>query len=61
MRRLRSIVAQWPLLRSPWFRYGVIALGIALWSYGLFAQFHSSTETMKYLALSAIIAAIALA
>ena len=59
--KLRSFLAKWPVLRSPWVRYGVIAIGLALWGYGLVEQFHSSTETMKYLALSAIIAAIALA
>jgi hypothetical protein len=57
----RSIAARWPLLRSPWIKYGVIALGLALWTYGLIAQLDSSAQVLTYLAVSLVIAAIALA
>jgi hypothetical protein len=57
----RSIAARWPLLRSPWIRYGAITLGLALWTYGLIAQLDSSAQVLTYLAVSLVIAAIALA
>jgi hypothetical protein len=59
--RLRSIVEKWPLLRSPWVKYGIIALGVGLWGYGLLDQLHSTTETLTYLAISLVIVAIAVA
>lgn len=59
--KLRSLLAKWPVLRSPWIKYGVVALCIGLWGYGLIDQLDSSAAMMKYLAFSALIAAIALA
>jgi len=59
--KLRSILANSPVLRSPWVKYGVIALGLGLWTYGLIDQLDSSTETVTYLAVTLVIAAIALA
>ena len=59
--KLRSVLAKWPLLRSPWIKYGVIALGLALWSYGLITQLDSAAAVMKYLALSLVIVAVAVA
>jgi hypothetical protein len=57
--KLRPVLAKW--LRSPWIKYGVIAFGLALWGHGLIAQLDSSASLLKYLAISAVIAAIALA
>jgi hypothetical protein len=45
--------------RSAWLKYSVLVLGIVLWAFGLADQFHSSEATMKYLALTLLIAAIA--
>jgi hypothetical protein len=59
--KLPSVIANSPLLRSPWVKYGAIALGLALWGYGLVDQLHSSTETITYLAISLVIVAIAVA
>ena len=49
------------MLRSPWVKYSVIALGVGLWAYGLAEQTYSSTATLTYVTMSLIFAAIALA
>ena len=52
-----SVLAKW--LRSPWIRYGALALALGCWTYGLVEQFHSSNMTMAYLAVSGLILAVA--
>jgi hypothetical protein len=46
-------------LRSPWIRYGAMALALGCWTYGLAEQLHSSNMTMAYLAVSGLILAVA--
>ena len=40
-------------------KYGLIALAIALWGVGLADQLYSSEAVMKYLAISALMVAVA--
>ena len=57
--KLRSVLAKWPALRSPWIKYGAIALAFGLWSLGLVGQLGSSSATIKYLLISLLMVAIA--
>jgi hypothetical protein len=57
--KLRSVLAKWPALRSPWIKYGALALALGLWTYGLVDQIGSPTAMLKYLAISLLMVAIA--
>ena len=47
-------------LNVPVVKYGVIAVALVLWGFGLTDQLHSWDMTAKYLLLSAVIGAVAL-
>jgi len=47
-------------LSLPVVKYSVLAVATALWGFGLVDQLYSSAATMKYLAMSLLIAAVAL-
>jgi hypothetical protein len=59
--KIRTAIAKWTAARAPWVKYALIAVGVGLWAFGLFEQLHSSETTIKYLALSLLLAAIAVA
>ena len=46
-------------LRIPPVKYGLITLALALWGFGLADQLDSWAAAMKYLAVSALIVAVA--
>jgi hypothetical protein len=43
----------------PLFKYGLLALGLGLWVFGLANQLYSTDETIKYVLISMLMAAIA--
>jgi hypothetical protein len=47
-------------LSLPLVKYGLLAVAVLLWSFGLIDQLHSSAAIMKYLMLSLLIGAVAL-
>jgi hypothetical protein len=56
---LRSSIAKWQPLQSPWVRYSVLAVAFTLWGFGPVDQLYSSAATMKYLLISLLIAVVA--
>ncbi len=59
--KIRTRIAALPLLRSPGFRYGLLALALGLWAIGLVEQIYDSAATMKYVLMSLLMLAIAAA
>ena len=57
--KLRTRIANWAPLRSPWIKYGLLTLALALWGFGLVDQFYSSDATVKYVLMSLLMVAIA--
>ena len=57
--KLRTRIANWPPLRSPLIKYGLLTVALALWGFGLVDQFYSSAATMKYVLMSLLMVAIA--
>ena len=57
--KIRSRIANWPPLRSPFVKYGLVSLALVLWGVGLVDQLYSSAATMKYLLMSLLMVAIA--
>jgi hypothetical protein len=47
-------------LNVPLVRYGLLAVAVTLWSFGLVDQLQSTESIVKYLMLSALIGAIAM-
>lgn len=56
----KSSVARWAPLRSPVVKYGVLALALGLWGFGLVDQLYSSASVMKYVLMSLLIGAVAM-
>ncbi len=57
--KLPTRIANWPPLRSPFVKYGLLSVALALWGFGLVDQLYSSAATMKYLLMSLLMVAIA--
>lgn len=57
---LRSSVAKWAPLKSPYVKYGLIALAAGLWLFGLIDQLYSSAGVAKYILMSLLIGAVAM-
>ena len=58
--RRRALAKVATTLNVPIVKYGLLAGGLVLWGFGLVDQLQSTELTMKYLVLSAVIAAVAL-
>ena len=57
--RRRALAKVATTLNVPVVKYGLLAGGLVLWAFGLVDQLQSTELTMKYLILSAVIAAVA--
>ncbi len=57
--KIRTRIANWPPLRSPLLKYGLLTLALVLWGFGLVDQLYSSAATMKYVLMSLLMVAIA--
>ena len=57
---LRSSVTKWAPLKSPYVKFGLIALAGGLWTFGLVDQLYSSAGAMKYILMSLLIGAVAM-
>jgi len=57
---LRSSVTKWAPLKSPYVKYGLIALAGGLWTFGLVDQLYSSAGAMKYILMSLLIGVVAM-
>ena len=56
----KSSAARWAPLKSPAVRYGLLALALGLWGFGLVDQLYSSASVMKYVLMSLLIGAVAM-
>jgi hypothetical protein len=56
----KSWVNRWAPLKSPYVRYGLIALAAGLWIFGLVDQLYSSAGVAKYILMSLLIGAVAM-
>lgn len=57
---LRSSVTKWAPLKSPYVKYGLIALAAGLWLFGLIDQLYSTAGVAKYILMSLLIGAVAM-
>ena len=57
--KIRTRIAKWPPLRSPFVKYGLIGAALTLWGFGLLDQLDSTAALIKYLLLSLLIVAVA--
>jgi hypothetical protein len=59
MKYLKRVATAKALKSVPTWKYGLLMLGSAAWTYGLVEQLYSSAAMMKYLLLSLLMAAVA--
>jgi len=59
MKYLKRVATAKALKSIPAWKYGILTVGVAAWSFGLIEQLYSSAAVMKYLLLSLLMALVA--